>query len=129
MAINVTETRIPSFNTATEIVGFTGASVVNGAADDFEISFPCADEKAFILIDNAGSNTVTAKLLMSSTWKGSSTTAISIGPGKHFAITLESAVIKNSNGKLVLRITPPGNSTVSASMVKVYAAYQGVTAK
>ncbi|NLN56363.1 MAG: hypothetical protein GX148_08755 [Clostridiales bacterium] len=125
MAVKVNTVRITASNTGYALVSATGTSAVAGTAEQFEFTFPAKDETVCILVTNGNVATVTARL-SGVPGKGPTPPVLSLPVGTLGAFRIESGYVKNSDGKIILTVTPNASNTVSSCGVQVYGIYSGV---
>ncbi len=102
MAI-VNITRCTKRNIPTALDAASGSETIAGKSQDFVFKFESADDKSLILINNAGPNTITAKLSSNDTKDAPTYTVDSCNVA---IIPIESGKCENKNGEIKLTIAP-----------------------
>lgn len=128
MAITATATKLALSDKGYLLTASQGISDTAGTAESFEFVFPCADEAAHIIVVNGNIGAITAEMVSNSSSNGFIAPQTVVSAGRVCAFSIESGYVKNTDGKVVLKLTPPSDKTLSSCGVKVYALYHGVTA-
>ncbi len=127
MAITVTTTHVYPGNKAFSTTQAEGVSETNGTAEIFELAFPASDETCYIIIKNGNVAAVQAKLLAAAANNGYYESNYTVAKNAICVIGIESAFVKDTNGKVSVKLTPNASSTVKSCGATVSGVYSGVT--
>lgn len=129
MPVNIINTKLEKANLCYPVETYGSMETVAGKAETYVMTAPTADEKIMIIINNEGNFTVTASLLPSDTWQGSSPEKKEILPMSTAVMAVESSVVKSSDGSIKLSVMPPSSQSMAICETYVALVYQGVEAK